>query len=614
MNQLFRLAACLIVAAAPVFTVNAAVKDLPVKTVNGHLYHYYQIPAKETVYSVCYKLGVTKEELIRYNPSVEDGLKVGMTVYFPYAGDPTVETRTESVTHKVAKGETIFGISHKYGISEKQLMDMNPFLKNGLKAGQTLTISKETRDEVPVPEVAAPVAVSTPADETELQGYLVKKNETLYSIAVGHGITVAELEAANPGLVSLKAGQVINIPVRKKPAEAPKKEDDNAVADNAVTETPVQQTPESVTPEAPADTVAAPAPEVREEIQIAVMLPFMLGEETPSKSSQRYTEFYKGFLLAVDSLRNSSLPIRITTYDTEGSVIKVREILSDPGFRKPSAIIAPDNAAQLAILAEYGKNNGVKVLNSFVVRDESYQTNPQMMQGNLPSQKMYGKAIGALIERLRHSTPVFLSTDGSSKDKGEFVSELKTALQGEGIESVDIFAAGPTLTPDDLSKLKADGNYTFIPLSSRQADLNKLMPAIIEWRDKEVTPMVRLFGYPEWTMFRGETLHNMHNLNTTVYSRFFADYDDNRAESIDGKFRQWYGTPMESVVPRQGLMGFDAGMFLITYLTDGNATHDGVQNGYRFVKASDADNAGLYNDMLYFITFRPGEAVDKTAL
>ena len=56
------------------------------------------------------------------------------------------------------------------------------------------------------------------------------------------------------------------------------------------------------------------------------------------------------------------------------------------------------------------------------------------------------------------------------------------------------------------------------------------------------------------------------------------------------------------------------GMFLITYLTDGNATHDGVQNGYRFVKASDADNAGLYNDMLYFITFRPGEAVDKTAL
>jgi len=104
MNHLFRLAAGMIVATAPVFAADAAVKDLPVKSVNGHLYHYYQIPAKETVYSVCYKLGVTKEELIRYNPAVEDGLKVGMTVYFPYDGDPAVQTRTETVTHKVMKG------------------------------------------------------------------------------------------------------------------------------------------------------------------------------------------------------------------------------------------------------------------------------------------------------------------------------------------------------------------------------------------------------------------------------------------------------------------------------------------------------------------------------
>lgn len=613
MNHLFRLAAGMIVATAPVFAADAAVKDLPVKSVNGHLYHYYQIPAKETVYSVCYKLGVTKEELIRYNPAVEDGLKVGMTVYFPYDGDPAVQTRTETVTHKVMKGETIFGISHKYGISEQQLMELNPFLKNGLKAGQTLTISKETRAENPAPAVvgesAAPAAPALA--DMDMEGYLVKKNETLYSIAVANGITVAELEAANPGLVSLKAGQVINIPVHKQP-EAPK-------TGTAKAEAPSVDTPQPAAIAEPVTTVedtaeAAPAAEVREDISIAVMLPFMLAEETPSKSAQRYTEFYKGFLLAVDSLRSSRLPIHISTYDTEGSVVKVREILSDPGFRKPSAIIAPDNAAQLAILAEYGKNNGVKVLNSFVVRDESYLTNPQMMQGNLPSAKMYSKAIAALVERLCHSTPVFLSTEGSTADKGEFVSELKTALHNEGLQFIEISATGQSLTPEDLGQLSAEGNYTFIPLSSRQADLNKLMPAIIEWRDKEVTPMVRLFGYPEWTMFRGETLQNMHNLNTTVYSRFFADYDEGRSESIDGKFRQWYGAPMESVVPRQGLMGFDAGMFLIPYLTDGTRSHDGVQNGYRFVPASESTDAGLYNDMLYFITFRPGGTVDKTAL
>lgn len=585
-----KMLAAAAIAAMAIPTAAAAVKDLPVKTVNGRIYHYYQVPEKETVYSICYKLQVTKEDLIRYNPAVEDGLRVGMTIYFPFEGEQPQQPKPSAVTHNVVRGETIFGISHKYGITEQQLIDMNPVLKNGLKAGQTLTITGVKTEE------PAPASVTAVAEEPmDVTGYVVRKGETLYSIAVKNGITVAMLEEANPGLQSLKAGQVINIPVRKETPETPE------------AETPAPVVAE-VVPEAEAAPVVAPA---AKSVTVAVMLPFMLSEETPSKGAQRYTEFYKGFLLAVDSLRHSGTPIHITTFDTEGSLVKVKEILTQPGFTRPDAIIAPENPAQLAILAEYGKNNGVKVLNSFVVRDDSYVTNPQMIQGNLPSSLMYRRAVNALVERLRHSTPVFLGIEGVQGDKEDFVAELRAALDSAGIPSCDITADG-SLTVADLRQLDADGNYTFIPVTSRQADLNRLMPAIIDWRDEAVTPIVRLFGYPEWTTFRGETLSNMHNLNTTVYSRFFADYDDADAEALDGKFRSWYGSAMEPEVPRQGLMGFDAGMFLIPYLTGGPAKYDGIQNGYRITRAS-ADG-GLYNDMLYFINFRPGGAVSKTAL
>ena len=44
------------------------------------LYHYYEVPAKETVYSLCYKLDITKDEMIRHNPSVADGLRSGMKI------------------------------------------------------------------------------------------------------------------------------------------------------------------------------------------------------------------------------------------------------------------------------------------------------------------------------------------------------------------------------------------------------------------------------------------------------------------------------------------------------------------------------------------------------
>ena len=592
--------AAILMGAASVFALHAAVKDLPVKTVNGRLYHYYEVPAKETVYSLCYKLDISKDEMIRHNPSVADGLRAGMTLFFPV--EESAETAVQPsaapgrvVSHHVQKGETIFGIAHKYGVNTEAVIEQNPVLKNGLKAGQTIQIT------VPGTVVEPKVAESAPAQPAPVQpagvkGYIVKKKETFYSIAVANGLSVAALEAANPGVTSLKEGQVLNIPVREVPAQT--------VADASAA-----PTGDKSVAEATADSVMVAAAD--KSVSLAVMLPFMLNEESPSKNACRYTEFYKGLLLAVDSLRNNGTPIHVTAYDTEGSVLKVREALTDSTFRRHNAIIAPDNSAQMAILAEYGKNNNVKVVNTFIVRDDSYLTNPDMVQANLPSQLMYRKAIDALMERFENATPVFLNIKGTTGDKTDFVGELRKSLDAKGKTYMEVEADG-RLTVADLKPLPADGNYVFVPATGRQADLNKLMPGIIEWRDQAVTPTVQLFGYPEWTTFRGETLENMHNLNTTVYSRFYTDEESARTKDIDARYKQWYGARMENAVPRLGLLGFDTGMFVIPYMLNGGDKYDGVQNGYYLVRSG--ENGGAYNDALYFVTFRPGNVTDKTRI
>ncbi len=592
--------AAILMGAASVFALHAAVKDLPVKTVNGRLYHYYEVPAKETVYSLCYKLDISKDEMIRHNPSVADGLRAGMTLFFPV--EESVETAVQPsaaqgrvISHHVQKGETIFGIAHKYGVNTEAVIEQNPVLKNGLKAGQTIQIT--VSGSVVEPKVAEPAPVQpAPKQTAGVKGYIVKKKETFYSIAVANGLSVAALEAANPGVTSLKEGQVLNIPVREVPAEI--------VADASAA-----PTGDKSVAEAAADSVTVASAD--KSVSLAVMLPFMLNEESPSKNACRYTEFYKGLLLAVDSLRNNGTPIHVTAYDTEGSVLKVREALTDSTFRRHNAIIAPDNSAQMAILAEYGKNNNVKVVNTFIVRDDSYLTNPDMVQANLPSQLMYRKAIDALMERFENATPVFLNIKGTTGDKADFVGELRKSLDAKGKTYMEVEADG-RLTVADLKPLPADGSYVFVPATGRQADLNKLMPGIIEWRDQAVTPTVRLFGYPEWTTFRGETLENMHNLTTTVYSRFYTDEESARTKDIDARYKQWYGARMENAVPRLGLLGFDTGMFVIPYMLNGGDKYDGVQNGYYLVRSG--ENGGAYNDALYFVTFRPGNVTDKTRI
>ena len=251
-------------------------------------------------------------------------------------------------------------------------------------------------------------------------------------------------------------------------------------------------------------------------------------------------------------------------------------------------------------------------MNAFLVRDDSHLTNPAVMQGNLPSQIMYRKVTDALLERLAYATPVFLTMSGEKGDKADFVAELRKSLAAKGQTIMDIEVDGRLLA-SQLQALPADGNYMFIPESSRQADLNKLMPGIIEWRDQAMTPTVRLFGYPEWTTFRGETLVNMHNLNTLVFSRFYTDEDSWATRAVDAKFRKWYGCRMENAVPRQGLMGYDMGMFVIPFIKDGVCHgYDGVQNGFFFTDST--EGAGVYNQALYFINFRPGTTTEKTRI
>ncbi|MDE6066289.1 MAG: LysM peptidoglycan-binding domain-containing protein [Duncaniella sp.] len=593
-------------------SLQAAVKDLPIKNVNGRMYHYYEVPAKETVYSLCYKLNVTKEDLIKNNPAVADGLRAGMTLFFPVDGDnaatSTQPAHRRSISYEVQKGETIFGIAQKHGVRTEDIIAWNPVLKNGLKAGQTIRIevADDTSDSstAVADHTVAPVEQPTVVEQ-RMEGYIVKKKETFYSIARAHNMSVADLEAANPGITSLRAGQVLNIPVNVSVTAG-------EVADNVASTEPAEVASgnDAVNTE-PVDLSGVSVASTERPVSVAVMLPFMLKEDNMSKNAARYTEFYKGFLLAVDSLRASGAPIHVTAYDTEGSVIKVREAITDPAFRNHTAIIAPDNAAQLAVLAEYGRNNNVKVFNTFIVRDDSYETNPAVMQGNLPSSLMYRKAIDALMVRLDYSTPVIVSVKDSQNDKADFITALRSALDAAGKTHIDIEVDG-SLTPADLSALNAGGNYMFIPTSSRQADLNKLMPGIIEWRDQTGSSMVRMFGYPEWTTFRGETLANMHNLNTTVYSRFFTDEGGARVRDIDTRYKKWYGTQMENAVPRQGLLGFDTGMYVLLSLTGHPEGYDGVQNGYYYITPS--QDGGAYNDALYFINYRPGNIIDKSRI
>ncbi|MBE6353737.1 M23 family metallopeptidase [Treponema sp.] len=107
-----------------------------------------------------------------------------------------------SSVHKVAKGETFYSISKKYGITVDELCSANGITKNDvLKVGQSLKIpSAKTSGQAPA--------------QRNYDIYTVQKGDTLYHIARINGITVDELKKLNSlsDASSLKAGEKLKIP------------------------------------------------------------------------------------------------------------------------------------------------------------------------------------------------------------------------------------------------------------------------------------------------------------------------------------------------------------------------------------------------------------------
>lgn len=523
--------------------------DLPVKSINGHRYYYYEVRIGDTVSSLAGKLGINRNDIIRYNPAAADGLRNGTVLYFPY--EDFAQAGTTTINHEVKRGETLFGLAHRYGITPDDIIAVNPRAKNGIKSGEIILIPvlPESTDGATQPAHTpneTPLYVAEPTPET------TETSET----------PVAEAPAAEEG---------------------PK--------------------------DASADTYAAEA----QPSSIAVVLPFALGEENPSRQAQLYTDFYKGMLLAAEQLGNEGAPVAIHVYDSTDFGI-------DEAMRSASVIIAPEDAAQMARMADAVADSAAYVLNLFNLKDESYLTNPSIVQANIPHSAMYAKAYQGMRERFGDIRPVILTNTGGRNDKAAYLDYIRERYAADGIVPVEISYSG-TLRSSELDILDPAERYVVVPSSGTLSEFNKISHALKAYRDDPATATIEVFGYPDWTAFRNDALDMLHSLCATIYTRIFIDPagDDSRALA-DGFTANYGAVPME-VVPNQGALGYDVAEMLIDNLranggvflpeTDGR-TWRGKQSAFRFRKA--ADGGGYVNDALYIVTFDKDKTTQCTVL
>ena len=165
----------------------------------------HPIEKGESVYSISKKYGVTMEAIFELNPGSEDVIYAGSTLRIPNSSDSNTSSSSSAVitdtkiqNYKVKRGETKSGLSRRFGVSIAQLEQQNPHIISMLQAGHIINIDKTLQ-------------VKQTVNEGE---HLVVKGETLWGISKRYGVSLDQLINANADNLSeyLQIGQILRIP------------------------------------------------------------------------------------------------------------------------------------------------------------------------------------------------------------------------------------------------------------------------------------------------------------------------------------------------------------------------------------------------------------------
>jgi LysM repeat protein len=118
--------------------------------------------------------------------------------------------QAQASTYRVKLGDTLGGITNRFGMSLSQLLNYNPQLRsrpNLIYVGETINLGGSSTNSVSNSTPASP----PPSGRT----YTVRSGDTLGGIAIRHGLSLSTILAYNPHLASrpnsINVGEQINV-------------------------------------------------------------------------------------------------------------------------------------------------------------------------------------------------------------------------------------------------------------------------------------------------------------------------------------------------------------------------------------------------------------------
>ncbi len=526
--------------------------------IGGDVYYIHVVQKGQTLYSISRAYGVTEQDIAAANPNVVlEVIKPGQVLKIPVVTKaPELSenyfglTKKDFIYHKVRSKETVYSLSKRYNVSKEIIYKFNPDAENGLQVDQEIKIPKK--------RVLEEIEKLPPEKNDNFIYYKLKPKDTLYSLSLKYGVSVADIINSNEQLRwGPKAGQIIRIP--KTPTAL---QDSLRQARMDSLRLDSLKSAFLLSPEQ-CDSISAY--NKKQTLNVAVLMPFFSDyyEQIPEEpdmeepdtslpppkpvlaqdinKGRNMLEFYEGMLVAVDSLKKTGLNINLMTYDTKRDTNVVKQILSQFEYVKPDLMIGPVYPEELNVAAKFAKENQINIVSPLSASEEALNNNPYVYKV-VPSLDDELFLSSEYLAGFYQDNIVMLHNLDSTdrKEIEEFKKDLFFHLSGDSTLYDAIYKEvryNDTLNVNLEHSLSADRKNIVFVMSNDEAYVSDVLTNLnTDLKHYDIT----VFGLPSWQNFEKIKMEYFHNLEVTIYTPFYVNYSDTLTNRIVHRFRELY--------------------------------------------------------------------------
>lgn len=561
----------------------ATPKIIIVKELEGFKKH--RTKKRETLYSLSQRYHVTVEDIKKYNKFLyAEPLRKGDKLQIPIFKVTEVEEVNElTKTYTVLPKEGKWRIAYKFGITVKELEELNPEMGEVLQEGAILNvpnIGDEEENEV----------------DEKYSYYKVLPKEGFYRLKLKLGLERAALEALNPDLKEggLKAGMILKIPYSNL-ADGIMGEYSNRV--NLV---------DSITD--------------FNTKHIAIMLPFKLHRvdfDSASDTKKNIEkdpyldaslDFHSGVLMALDSLKTLGISLKVDVYDTKHELGQVKHIINENDFENVDAVIGPLTPGNFEEVASKLRKYNTPVISPIGTNLKLYDNVFQ----SRPSNDLLKKKIVNFVRVDTLASHIIIISDTKNetvsndiKREFNYAKQIYSRKDKEGVDKYFV-------SKEDIqNELKPGKNIVFLETQDTgfASNVTSILASLIQKENrqerKEAIDIVLVTTNIN-SAFKDDEINNTHLSNLHFhFATMSRSYNENDNNAFVKKYKQIYNaTPNNRAVK-----GFDLTMDVVLRLVSSEDLYlsvnealltEYVENKFAYKKKL---FGGYYNDTVYLVKY-----------